>query len=82
MRNLIIYVNKHYEEEKALYDLETNEILLKGDYYHNKIDYLIKGYLLALNIDEDEVLDEWMDRTHKLFDYLDFYDEDFEIDDE
>ena len=31
-------INGTYEEEVALIDIETNELLLKGDAYHDKID--------------------------------------------
>jgi hypothetical protein len=41
---LVIFANKHYEEEKALMDLDKKEVLLKGDYYHDKIDNVIEGY--------------------------------------
>jgi hypothetical protein len=71
--NLIIYINEHFEDERALFDLDNNKILLMGDYYHDKIDAKIEGYLLALDIDEDDVAEEWIDKTHKHFKQLGFY---------
>lgn len=74
MRSLVIYINGHYEEEMALYDLENNEVILKGDYYHEKISFVIEGYLYALGLKEDEdVPREYIDKTHELFETLDFY---------
>lgn len=76
--NLIIYVNDTFEEEKALYDLDEKEVLLKGDYYHDKIDYKISGYLLALGIDEEDVVEENIDSKHELFKELEFYNDSYE----
>lgn len=74
MRSLVIYINEHYEEEMALYDLENEEVILKGDYYHEKISFVIEGYLYALGLKEDEdVPMEHIDKTHELFETLDFY---------
>jgi hypothetical protein len=76
---LVIYVNSHYEEERALVDLEREGIILKGDYYHDKINYLIDGYLLALR--EHEIYPEEVDtieitKDHPFYLSLDFYCED------
>lgn len=83
---LIIYVNEHFEEEKALVDIDKKEVLLKGDWYHDKIDVLIEGYLNALigfNIYTEEVDTEYIDSKHELYDYLEFYnEEDFEDDED
>lgn len=72
--NLVIYINETYEEEKALYDIDRDEVVIKGDYYHDKIDHVIEGYLIAKEIDEDAVEDIWIDQNHELFEKLDFYD--------
>lgn len=72
--NLVIFVNETFEEEKALYDLDKKEVLLKGDYYHDKIDFVIEGYLIAKDVDSDDVEDVWIDQNHELFDELEFYD--------
>jgi hypothetical protein len=75
MKLQIIY-NSTLEEEKALINVETKEIIMKGDYYHDKINYQIKGYLDGLKsmnikyelLEELEVTPE-MD----LFNICDFY---------
>jgi hypothetical protein len=75
---LIIYTNDHFEEEKALFDIENNETILKGDYYHDKINEKIKGYLQALrefNIYKDEVDDEWINNEHHHYNLIGFYDD-------
>jgi hemerythrin len=76
--NLIIYVNDHFEEERALFDLEGNREILKGDYYHDKITERIEGYLQALDdfkIYTEEVETEWIDSTHQHYELLEFYKE-------
>lgn len=79
--NLIIYINEHYEEEQALYDLEKKEAILQGDYYHDKISPKIDGYLEALEdhgIYTKEVPVEYMTREHELYEKLNFYDEELD----
>lgn len=72
--NLVIYTNETFEEEQALYDVTNKKVLLKGDYYHDKIRSKISGYLFAKEVDEDEVQDIEIDQNHELFEVLDFYD--------
>ncbi len=75
---LIIFANEHFEEEKALFDLEENRVVLKGDYYHDKINEKIEGYLQALyefNIYKEDVDEEWIDNTHDLYEAIDFYED-------
>lgn len=81
MRNLVIYTNETFEEEKALYDLDEKKILLNGDCYHNKIDYVIGGYLFALGIDKENVENIYIGSKHKLFQELDFYNDNYDEDD-
>lgn len=71
--NLVIYVNDNFEEEKALYNLDSKQVIVKGDYYHDKIDSVIEGYLLAKCIDSDSVEDIWIDQNHEMFKELEFY---------
>jgi hypothetical protein len=71
---LVIYINDSFEEEKALYDLDNKRVILKGDDYHDKINYIIEGYLFAMEIDKDDVEEVWIDTDHELFKELDFYD--------
>ena len=44
---LIIFINSTMEDEQALVNSENNEILLKGDYYHDKLS-TIQGCKLKL----------------------------------
>lgn len=77
--NLIIYVNENFEEEKALFDKEETKVILKGDYYHDKIDERIEGYLEALSdfsIYKEEVETEYIDESHELYEKIGFYHED------
>jgi hypothetical protein len=81
--NLIIYTNSHYEEEKALVNLDTKEVILKGDYYHDKIEHLIEGYLQALrdlNMYNGEIRNEEINSNHDMYDELEFYNEDASCD--
>ncbi|AIW03497.1 transcriptional regulator [Bacillus phage Moonbeam] len=76
---LVIYSNKYHEDEQALVNLETNAILLQGDFYHDKIDYQITGYIQALIdlelIEREDVPDiEDIKRDHTWFNKLNFYD--------
>lgn len=50
MLNLLKVINKNNEEKALLYDYETDTpyIILTGDYYHNKIDEQIEGFITAL----------------------------------
>ena len=48
MLKLIQYYNADDEDEQCLFDLTNNKIMLKGDYYHDKISEEIEGYLCAL----------------------------------
>jgi hypothetical protein len=66
--NLIIYVNDSFEDERALFDLDNNKVLVMGDYYHDKIDEKIEGYLQALedfDIHEGEPDTVWIEEDHK-----------------
>lgn len=68
--NLVIYINEHFEDARALFDLDKGEAILSGDYYHDKIDERIEGYLQALadhNIHTEDVEDIWIDETHEHF---------------
>ena len=75
MKLQIVY-NSTLEEEKALINVETKEIIMKGDYYHDKINYQIKGYLdglKSMNI-KYELLEELeVTPEMELFNICDFY---------
>lgn len=73
----IHYINKHYEEEQCLYDVDRQQIIFKGDGYHNKISFLIKGFLMGINKYNIsyEYTEEIIDRNHELYEKFDFYDD-------
>lgn len=52
---LIKYVNSTFEEEKALYRPEFGTVLVKGDYYHDKIDEKIEGFIAGIEYMDDKV---------------------------
>lgn len=77
---LKILINSIYEEQKALINTETNEVLLEGDSYHDKIDERIEGFLSGLlYCDYDYILSktERIDSTNKLFNICGFLNEDY-----
>ena len=74
-------INGTFEEEVALINVETNEVLIKGDAYHDKIDERIEGFLYGLlyaNV-KHSLVDEDLRimPTDKLFDICDFSNEDY-----
>jgi uncharacterized protein YgfB (UPF0149 family) len=73
---LTIYTNAHYEDERALCNGE--EIIMKGDAYHDKIIQWIDGFLEGLGYAdiEFELEEEIIDSTHEMYVELDFYNED------
>jgi hypothetical protein len=67
---LIIYVNEENEDEKTLFDLDEEKVLLQGDQYHDGIGSRIAGYLDALDdfgIYKDDADREWIDKDHEHF---------------
>lgn len=76
--NLVIYVNEHSEDEKALFDRGEKKIIMKGDTYHNKISQRIEGYLQALDdfaIYREKVETKYINESHELYEEIGFYNE-------
>jgi len=77
--NLKIFINGVYsEEEKALINMDTKEVILSGDYYHNKIDETINGFLKGLNyvnIKYNLLKTETITPENKMFNICNFYEE-------
>lgn len=74
-------INGTFEDEVALINTKTNEVLIKGDAYHDKIDERIEGFLYGLvyaNV-KHSLVDEDLRimPTDKLFDICDFSNEDY-----
>ena len=75
-----IYVNKTFEEAKAL--CVNGEIVITGDAYHDKIDHLIEGFFYGLdyiikNGAEYTYTDETIEigSDHSMFEVCEFSDE-------
>jgi hypothetical protein len=75
---LVVYVNDEFEDEKALFDLDTKEVLVKGDQYHDSISGRIAGYIEALDdfdIYSEEIKREYIDSDHEHYKLIGFYSE-------
>lgn len=76
---LITLINGTFEDQKALYNLDTKEVLCTGDYYHNKITERIEGIIqgikyCGIQVEEDERL---IFPNDDLFGVCDFIDESY-----
>ncbi|AIW03292.1 hypothetical protein CPT_Mater135 [Bacillus phage Mater] len=76
---LVIFINSTYEEnEQALVNTTTGQVILNGDYDHDKINYRIAGYLKALDdhglVTVEAIENIYIDTTHEMFKKLEFYD--------
>jgi hypothetical protein len=70
--------NGAFEEESALINIDTKEVVVKGDYYHDKIDEYIDGVLYGLSYSgiDYEILDTIVATPNtELFKLCDFYDD-------
>lgn len=47
-KNFLTIINLNFEEEAMLIDLDTNKLVMQGDYYHNKILDKIDGFVKGL----------------------------------
>ena len=83
MLKFIRYTNKENEDQKALYDVQRQYVIMSGDYYHDKIDERIIGFLNAVDYlfseDDFEIKQEFIGRFHPLFHELDFQEDDERI---
>lgn len=72
------YINETFEEERALVEIsDGNKVILKGDYYHDKIDKLIDGFFKGLDYcgcNYEIQSDESISPNNNLFDKIGFYD--------
>ena len=78
---LIKLINATYEEQEALYNKDTEEVIMTGDDYHDKIEERIEGFLTGLKYAKfDYELDENLevDSTNELFNKCNFINEDYE----
>lgn len=86
--NLVTYVNAEFEDEKALVLKIGSEtkVLVKGDYYHNKIEERIGGFLDGLNFAGVEYgfdsSDIYINHKDKLYSVIGFERQDFDDEDD
>lgn len=80
---LKVYDNAMYDDgEQALVRTDTGEVLLQGDYYHDKIAYQIQGVIFILHklglIDysDPSYITESITNEDEPFDELGFYNPD------
>ena len=72
------FINETFCEEQCLYDLTNDKVLLKGDYYHDKIDESIEGFVYAMehfNIEHEYEEDELIGTDNCMFEKIGFANE-------
>ena len=75
--NFIKFINGTLEDEAALYDVNNNEIVIKGDDYHDKIYEKIDGIIQGIEYVGIEVAveEKIIYSDNEMFNVLDFYEE-------
>lgn len=75
MEEFITLRNECYEDEAALYSKTYDKIILRGDYYHDKIEEKIEGFLLGLQYAGFDVIStsEQINESSDLFKRCNFY---------
>ena len=78
--NFIKFINGTLEDEAALYDVNNNEIVIKGDDYHDKIYEKIDGIIQGIKYVGIEVAveEKIIYPDNEMFNVLDFYEEEEE----
>ena len=73
----IKFINGTLEDEAALYDVNNNEIVIKGDDYHDKIYEKIDGIIQGIEYVGIEVAveEKIIYSDNEMFNVLDFYEE-------
>jgi hypothetical protein len=75
--DLVMLINNEHEDERALYNMSKGEVIFLGDYYHDKIDEKIEGFiecLIYLEVSfefQDNPI--WVEREDELFEKCNFY---------
>jgi len=78
MMNLKIYYNSDFDEEAALFNEDTKDVILSGDCYHEKIGDKIQGFISALDylhIEYSLLEPEYINHDNEMFDLFEFYNE-------
>ncbi len=73
----IKFINGTLEDEAALYNVGNNEIVIKGDDYHDKIYEKIDGIIQGIEYVDIEVTvkEKIIYPDNEMFNVLDFYGE-------
>ena len=66
-KNFLTIINIHFEDEALLVDLDTNKVVMQGDYYHDKIIDRINGFVEGLEYAGYEVNISTKHGTHESF---------------
>lgn len=72
------YINKDFEEQMAIAEIcedDTPNIIMTGDYYHDKTEAKIEGFLIGVRFsDEDSytIETEYISEGHELYNELQF----------
>lgn len=69
------YINENFTEQQALVEVTNRDIILTGDYYHDKIAQQISGFLLGVQWsgeDYYEVEVEEISEEHDMYYSCDF----------
>ena len=76
----IKFINGTLEDEAALYNVGNNEIVIKGDDYHDKIYEKIDGIIQGIEYVDIEVTveEKIIYPDNEMFNVLDFYKEEEE----
>jgi hypothetical protein len=82
--NVCIYTNGTFEEEAAL--VINNELVVSGDYYHNKINDYIQGFIAGIEYITKSIVGimrETIMPDHPMFSQCNFYNdkEEFDVED-
>lgn len=83
-KTFINYTNETYKEQCALVEVPSNKVLLMGDYYHDKIDETIAGFLDGVQYCgfKTEVTSKTIGPKDPLFDIIGFINKNYDEDDE
>lgn len=76
--NIKVYYNADFDEEAALFNEDAKDVILSGDYYHEKITDKIQGFISALDylhIDYNLLESEYINHDNEMFDLFEFYNE-------
>lgn len=72
------YINKHFEEQMGLVEVcddGVDNVIMYGDYYHDKISAKIEGFLIGVQFTDEwtySIETEYITEEHEMYYKLDF----------